>query len=266
MTVKRMNPEPHDELYNPEFFRSLRQMKHESAPVIAPMLISMFHPRSVVDVGCAIGEWLQAFAECGVQNYKGYDGEWVPRDQLLVPTSHFEAVDLSQTMPRATGFDLAICLEVAEHLPPKMSSALVECLTRSAPVVLFSAAIPGQIGTGHINARWPWYWDKLFLEQGYVQVDAMRPQIAYNERVAWYYRQNLVCYIAAKQLPSFSALAAFTAKFQGEWRLIPISERILRETVEEFKTYKAADLVKALGQKAQHRLKKTWRRYTTRQK
>jgi hypothetical protein len=46
-------------------------------------------------------------------------------------------------------FDLAVCLEVAEHLPPERAESFIRELCDLAPVVLFSAAIPGQGGTGH---------------------------------------------------------------------------------------------------------------------
>jgi hypothetical protein len=48
-------------------------------------------------------------------------------------------------------FDLAISLEVAEHLPEGSAGALVSTLIEAAPVVVFSAAIKGQSGTNHIN-------------------------------------------------------------------------------------------------------------------
>jgi hypothetical protein len=59
-------------------------------------------------------------------------------------------------------FDLAICLEVAEHLPPEAAEGFIDSLTRLAPVVLFSAAITFQVGNQHLNGQWPDYWATLF--------------------------------------------------------------------------------------------------------
>jgi hypothetical protein len=53
-------------------------------------------------------------------------------------------------------------LECAEHLPAHRAAPLVEWLTKSAPIVVFSAAIPGQGGKGHINEQPPDYWNDLF--------------------------------------------------------------------------------------------------------
>jgi hypothetical protein len=48
-------------------------------------------------------------------------------------------------------YGLAICLEVAEHLSCKTEAHLVHALTQSAPLVLFSAAVPALGGSHHIS-------------------------------------------------------------------------------------------------------------------
>lgn len=70
--------------------------------------------------------------------------------------------------------DLAICIEVAEHLPSKKSDVFIKTVTQSAPVVVFSAAIPNQGGNKHINEQWPDYWKELFQKEGYEKIDALR--------------------------------------------------------------------------------------------
>ena len=59
-------------------------------------------------------------------------------------------------------FDLAISLEVAEHLKSSSSEDFVQSLTTLAPMILFSAAIPHQGGLHHINEQWLEYWGDLF--------------------------------------------------------------------------------------------------------
>lgn len=58
-----------------------------------------------------------------------------------IPKGCFRAADLSQPFQLAEFFDLAICLEVAEHLPKQSAPGFIQSLVRLAPVVLFSAAI-----------------------------------------------------------------------------------------------------------------------------
>lgn len=54
---------------------------------------------------------------------------------------------------------------------------IVTALTDAAPVILFSAAVPGQGGNNHINEQWPEYWCQLFKALGYDVLDPIRPRI-----------------------------------------------------------------------------------------
>ena len=89
----------------------------------------------------------------------------------------------------------AVCVEVAEHLAPSRGPALVEELCALAPNVLFSAAIPGQGGTHHLNERWQSYWASLFRKHGYEPFDIIRPRVWDNSSVEYWYRQNCLLYV-----------------------------------------------------------------------
>src|SRR5262249_43878340 len=147
-----------------------------SAEIIAPLVLQLLPVRSVVDVGCGDGNWSAAFHELGVQEILGIDGEYVRKEVLQIPVEWFQPTDLSKPFRLNRSFDLAICLEVAEHLPPEGALAFVESLTASAPAVLFSAAIPYQGGDNHINERWQDEWVSLFKQRGYLAIDAFRKQ------------------------------------------------------------------------------------------
>jgi hypothetical protein len=104
-------------------------------------------------------------------------------------------VDLTDPPTLERTFDLAVCLEVAEHLPESAADGLVDLLSSAAPVVLFSAAIPGQEGEDHINEQWPTYWATKFADRGFESVDVLRPLLWEDQRVDWYYRQNMMLYV-----------------------------------------------------------------------
>jgi hypothetical protein len=112
----------------------------------------------------------------------------------------FTAVDLSDAEDcrrRIAGtFDLAICLEVAEHLPEEASDGLVNFLTSLSEIVLFSAAVPRQKGTNHINLQWPDYWDQKFRRRGHACMDILRPIFSYDTSIEPWYRQNMMLFIA----------------------------------------------------------------------
>jgi hypothetical protein len=93
--------------------------------------------------------------DLGIPLVEGLDGAYVDKDALLIPRDHFFEADLSRPFQTPHCYDLALCLEVAEHLPYGAARSLICGLTSAAPAVLFSAAIPGQPGTRHINPQFP---------------------------------------------------------------------------------------------------------------
>jgi len=117
---------------------------------------------------------------------------------LLIPKSCFFAHDLTQYVNAERRFDLAVSLEVAEHLDKKYARNFVATLVNLSSVVVFSAAIPSQNGAHHVNEAWPDYWAKLFKEHEYVPIDCIRESIWNSEDVAWWYAQNIIVF-AEKQ-------------------------------------------------------------------
>lgn len=161
-----------------------------SAEVVVPWLMQRFRPQSVVDLGCGTGIWLSVFGRHGVSRLRGCDGSWVPQDKLKIPAASFQTVDFHGTWPAPERFDLALCLEVGEHISADAGGRLVEFLCGSADVVLWSAAIPGQGGHSHINEQYQDYWVGKFRQQDFAAFDLVRPEIWTNEKVSVWYRQN----------------------------------------------------------------------------
>jgi len=166
-----------------------------AAEIIVPLLRHMLRPiSSVVDLGGGTGAWLREFARCPSTAIQLYDHESAGSG-LLIPADHFSAMDLSRAMPSTQRhFDLAVCVECAEHLPRGMAEPLVEWLTTCSDTVVFSAAIFGQGGKRHINEQFPRYWRELFEKHGFARRDVLRRLILTNEQIPWWYRQNLLLY------------------------------------------------------------------------
>jgi SAM-dependent methyltransferase len=179
--------------YDAPFFARHQPGIRASARVIVPLVIDALAPQSVVDVGCGTGEWLAAFAERGVHDIRGYDGDYV-RGDLTIPEARFEAVDLRRPLRANRRFELALSLEVAEHLPSRVADDFVASLVALAPAVLFSAAIPFQGGTHHLNEQWPDYWASRFGDADYLPVDFLRPRIWSDSHVEWWYAQNCILF------------------------------------------------------------------------
>lgn len=137
--------------YPPEFYRSHGETALASARRIVPIVLDLLTPQRVVDIGCSGGAWLAIFREHGVEDILGLDGVWIDEDQLKIPRQCFRRADLQQPLEIEGEFDLALSLEVAEHLPPARAEGFIAELAALAPVVLFSAAIPFQGGHHHVN-------------------------------------------------------------------------------------------------------------------
>jgi SAM-dependent methyltransferase len=179
-----------------------------SARIVVPMLVELIHPSSVLDVGCGRGAWLKAFISNGIENVIGLDGDYIKPSRLMFPAERFRPTNLSATFEiPSERFDLATCLEVAEHLPERNAKHLVKQLTSAAPHVLFSAAPPGQKGGGHINCQPITYWRKVFEEFGFKLLDPFRPRLRDDRRVAWWYRQNMVFFVSRDAITANPRLA-----------------------------------------------------------
>jgi SAM-dependent methyltransferase len=194
--------------YDAAFYAEQADGSLRSARVVVPLVMELVRPASVLDVGCGLGTWLAAFAEAGVADFLGTDGDYVDRAKLKIPADRFRPTDLTNPPPPGRTFDLAVCLEVAEHLPEKLAPKLVEYLTGAAPVVLFSAAIPGQGGTHHVNEQWPAFWQRLFAQRGFVRLDPIRPKVWRDNRVVWWYQQNVFLFVRESLLAERPALQA----------------------------------------------------------
>jgi SAM-dependent methyltransferase len=121
----------------------------------------------ILDVGCGPGIYVKALQEAGF-DATGVDIDpRCPYIQMDVFSDEFCAA-YTAAPGRGYTFDLCLCLEVAEHLPENRAGAFVRLLTRVAPTVVFSAAVPGQGGHGHINCQPKQYWEQKFGEHNYV--------------------------------------------------------------------------------------------------
>ena len=200
-----------NEKYTAEYFDSFKFSSRASAEVVVPVVREWVKPKTVVDFGCGLGMWLSVWEEAGC-DVRGVDGDWVDREQMAIAPNRFTAHDLSSPIQLDRQFDLAMSVEAAEHLMPESASGFVESLTRAAPVVLFSASIPNQPGEDHVNCQWPSYWADLFLARDYVVIDSLRYMIWADSRVDWWYRQNIMMYVARSRLTDYPALATLYRK------------------------------------------------------
>lgn len=176
-------------------YDQIREGCQRSAAVAVPMLHDLFHPATIVDVGGGEGWWAAEFARRGCSALVVDNG--LPVQTLAGDGVKFVARDLDDPhyalcRPPVERYDLALCLEVAEHLDPLAAEPLVKSLCALAPFIAFSAAVPGQGGHGHLNEQWPGYWVTLFAACGYRVSGALRWRLWGNPQVEPWYQQNLL--------------------------------------------------------------------------
>lgn len=181
-------------LYPTDFYADRRHHTAHAARRILGLLPTSLARNRIADIGCGTGTFLAAALGAGARYAFGMEGAWVSANMLDVKDIDFMPHDLEQdfTGPEV---DLVLSLEVAEHLSPARASSFVADLCAMAPAILFSAAIPGQGGVGHINEQWPSYWAALFGAHGRKPYDIIRPHLWTDEAIPAWYRQNTVLYL-----------------------------------------------------------------------
>lgn len=215
--------------YDADFYKA-RIDSLKSASQIVPFIVNLVKPKSVVDVGCGTGEFLSVFEEMGIRDYLGIDGSWVLNQRLRIPKDKFLPMNLEEPQELSKTFDLAISLEVAEHLSADASEKFVKFLVSLSDYVLFSAAIPFQGGVNHINEQWPEYWFRLFKKYNYVPIDIFRKEFWNNEDVAFWYAQNTFLYVHNNLVDSNPL---FVKNLVSENYINVVHPKLLQKVVEE---------------------------------
>jgi SAM-dependent methyltransferase len=139
----------------------------------AALLLVHFKFKSVIDLGCGNAYIVSLLEKCGrevvamdgSEHAQGYaDNVVVHTFDLTRPIVEFPFVS---PMPM---FDLVLCLEVAEHLPPEAADTIVKSISDVARnYVVFSAAEKGYGGTDHLNEQPKEYWREKFEARGFEQ-------------------------------------------------------------------------------------------------
>jgi SAM-dependent methyltransferase len=180
--------------YDDKFFDYVDAGAVRSAQAVVAHMYPLLRPKCVLDVGCGRGGWLKVWQAAGCELVQGVDGDYVDRTRLYIDRAAFQPTDLATPFDLHRRFDLVQCLEVAEHIVPERAEVLVDSIVRHGDVVLFSAAVPGQGGTRHVNERPLDYWRGLFATRGYAAFDMLRPSLHTDASIEPWYRFNSIVY------------------------------------------------------------------------
>lgn len=199
--------------YTQQFFADRHERTvHSANTILSIALETLPQVQSAVDVGCGVGTWLSVLKDRGITDIQGIDGEWVETNMLVIPPESFLKADLAKPLQIERRFDLAISLEVAEHLPPECAEDFVATLVRMSDFVLFSAAIPHQGGRNHLNEQWQEFWAELFARHGYQAIDCIRGQVWDDPGIDTWYKQNTLLYVKRERVSELRNLGDMASR------------------------------------------------------
>lgn len=187
-----------DHFYHSGYFSS--SIFNYDYAAIAESIIKEYQPKRIIDFGCGTGDLAKAFASRGIA-VEAIDGYSNP-DFSTYSNIRFTKVDLNNITSTQeflnrfdVKFDLAVSIEVAEHLNPVVSPYFIEWMTSMADVIVFSAAVPSQDGDGHINCRSRSDWYQFIKQYDFVIADTLRQHFISNPRLGLWHKLNIVDYV-----------------------------------------------------------------------
>lgn len=200
--------------YDKKFYDLLQNGSYKSAQKVLPLVNEVFHPTSVLDLGCGVGYWIKVWKdEMQLEDILGIEGSYVTEDIFYLEKKYLRNEDLKKPLVLGRKYDLVMSLEVAEHIEEKFADTFIQNLVNAGDIILFSAAIKGQLGTYHVNEQMPEYWAEKFAMHDYVAVDYIRPLIWGDKEIDYWYRQNILLYIKKDKLnnhPKLNSAVQFT--------------------------------------------------------
>jgi SAM-dependent methyltransferase len=188
---------PHDLIYSDDYYKKVEAAAVAGAGVMSGTIIERFSPRTVIDVGCGTGALLAAFRDqgCAVRGLEYAEAGLRHCRERGLDVMKF---DIERETPGFdASYDVAISFEVAEHLPAGKANKYVGLLCSLSPIVICSAAKPGQSGRDHVNLQPQAYWIEKFRDKGY-QLDAAEAQLLSSRwregRVVDWYHENIMVF------------------------------------------------------------------------
>ena len=172
------------EVYDDRYFKWHYDVTRNYAINTMNWFIENYKPNSIIDYGCGIGAYLESGLKNNITKLKGFDigGEkLVPYIDSSIK-EYIEFVDCTIAIP-TDKYDCVISLETGEHVEPEGSDVFIDNITNSLSdngLVLFSAAPPGQGGSGHINCQPKSFWMEKFEKRGVHENKELTDKIVKN--------------------------------------------------------------------------------------
>jgi len=135
---------------------------------IVDVLMDMFNPSSVLDLGCGNGIYLKLFNDKGVKDFLGYDGSDIAVKEAVI--RNVLKADLREEIDARKYFDMILCIEVAPYISDAYEQNLINSIlnqSRAGSIVIFIASDKYTGGQYHVNLKSHKDWKKLFNQSGF---------------------------------------------------------------------------------------------------
>ncbi len=168
-----------EDVYTAEWFKHFDGLREEFK-FVAATIHRQFRPSTVIDIGCGPGMIIENLPKYGVTKVHGVEGSIhginFASSSIRDCIEHQDILHMRESFPWEGSphipWDVIICTEVAEHLSADDAPQLTRLLASyRSPVIVFTAAPPGQGGHDHQNEQPMGYWEDLFLKQGVIPND-----------------------------------------------------------------------------------------------
>ena len=179
--------------YSDDYYKIHERGAIRSAENILSFLYDNLKFNTIVDFGCGTGCWISVARKRFNTKVLGVD--FHNCTNLLIDENEYMCADLTKPLYFECSFDLVISLEVAEHIEELNTNIYLDNLCSAGKRILFSAALPRQGGTGHVNEKQLSYWVEQFAYREYFALDVIRPYFWDCEDVEIWYRNNSMLFV-----------------------------------------------------------------------
>jgi len=154
-------------MYDKDFFLSNQEEGLKIYEWFVPLLHNIFKFQSIVDFGCATGSSLFYALKQGVSDVLGIEGSPEAFSNLLIDKKYIIQHDLREPLKVDRKYDIALSIEVAEHINKKYTDIYLESMCNSSDLIIFTGATPNQGGKCHINEQSHEWWIQKFREHSF---------------------------------------------------------------------------------------------------
>lgn len=199
MKYKGWNPDKERQTYDLDFYEKHRKYYEGGVGNLATWLRDNLQFKSIVDVGCGLGDMLVPLLE--THECYGVDFSNGARDGLVIPKERYIDHDLTTPfLPSEIPHrDVVLSLEVWEHIPEEFEKIYVANLMAFTPdVLIVSCAADGQWGRHHYNCGDKAHVTSVIAPYGYEEDTTLTEGWGKIKKLAGFYRKNTVIFKRAQ--------------------------------------------------------------------